>query len=90
MNLKPALILPMLALVVLAYTQPAFAYIDPGTGTLLLQGLLGGVAGAVIVGKLYWTRIKDFVSSTFSRKRASEPEISAEESPAEAGHLPPG
>lgn len=33
-------------------------YLDPGTGSMILQALAGGVAGAMVVGKLYWARIK--------------------------------
>lgn len=35
----------------------AIAYIDPGTGSLLLQALAGGFAGVAVVGKLYWRRL---------------------------------
>ena len=48
---------------------PAYAYLDPGTGSMLVQMLLGGVAGALVVGKLYWHRIKAF----FGRGPASSP-----------------
>jgi hypothetical protein len=34
------------------------AYLDPGSGSMLLQALAGGVAGFAVVGKLYWHRIK--------------------------------
>ncbi len=34
----------------------AHAYLDAGTGSMILQVLLGGVAGAMIAGKLYWHR----------------------------------
>jgi len=33
-------------------------YLDPGAGSMILQALAGGVAGIVVVGKLYWGRIK--------------------------------
>lgn len=46
------------------FTPPAHAYLDPGTGSMLLQLLLGGVAGVLVVGKLYWARVKGF----FGRK----------------------
>jgi len=36
----------------------ARAYLDPGTGSFLLQMLLGGIAGLAVVGRLYWTRLK--------------------------------
>ncbi len=38
----------------------AQAYIDPGTGSLLLQGLIGAVAGVMVAASLYWTKIKRF------------------------------
>jgi hypothetical protein len=34
------------------------AYLDAGSGSLLLQALAGGVAGIAVVGKLYWRRFK--------------------------------
>ena len=38
----------------------AQAYIDPGTGSLLLQGLIGAVAGVMVAASLYWSKIKRF------------------------------
>lgn len=40
---------------------PAWAYLDPGTGSMLLQLLIGGVAGALVVVKLYFWRLKAFL-----------------------------
>ena len=34
----------------------AQAYLDPGNGSMLLQLLLGGVAGLSVICKLYWRR----------------------------------
>jgi hypothetical protein len=39
-------------------TQPAYAYLDPGTASLLLQGIIGGVAAAITVVSLYYNRLK--------------------------------
>jgi hypothetical protein len=38
----------------------AHAYLDPGSGSMLLQLLLGGVTGVVVIAKLYWQRVKGF------------------------------
>ena len=46
----------------LVFSLPAFAYVEPGTGSMLLQGLLAGAAGLVVVLKIYWYRIKGFFS----------------------------
>jgi hypothetical protein len=37
------------------------AYLDPGSGSLLLQGLIGGVASAAVFARLYWRRTKRFL-----------------------------
>jgi hypothetical protein len=37
---------------------PAYAYIDPGTGGMLVQLVTGGVAGLIVLAKLYWHRIR--------------------------------
>jgi hypothetical protein len=34
-----------------------FAYLDPGTGSMLVQILVGGVAAAAVAVKLYWYRL---------------------------------
>jgi hypothetical protein len=39
------------------WTPSAHAYLDPGTGSLLLQVLLGGVAGLVVAVRLYWHKL---------------------------------
>ena len=33
------------------------AYLDPGTGSVLLQAIVGGVAAAAVTAKLYWRRL---------------------------------
>ena len=43
-------------LLVGASTSSAYAYLDPGTGSIILQVLLGGAAGVALVGKLYWQK----------------------------------
>jgi hypothetical protein len=35
-------------------TSSAHAYLDPGTGSILFQVLLGGIAGLAVAVKLYW------------------------------------
>jgi hypothetical protein len=42
-------------------TQSAHAYLDAGTGSMILQLLLGGIAGLAIAGKLYWHKLLTLV-----------------------------
>jgi hypothetical protein len=39
----------------------AFGYLDPGTGSLILQSIVGGVAAAVVFGKFWWRRVLEFL-----------------------------
>ncbi len=48
----------MVAVVLFASTGNAHAYLDPGTGAILLQGAIGAIAGALFVAKSYWWKIK--------------------------------
>ena len=41
--------------------RPA-SYLDPGSGSYLLQLLIAGALGAAFAVRLYWTRIKGFFS----------------------------
>jgi hypothetical protein len=43
---------------VFVWVPPAYAYLDPGTGGMMLQLLLGGVAGIGVLGRLYWSRFR--------------------------------
>lgn len=46
----------------------AHAYLDPGTGSLILQLIIGGAIAAAATVRLYWTRVKDIARRLFSFK----------------------
>jgi hypothetical protein len=48
------------------------AYLDPGSGSMLVQLLLGGVAGAAVVMKLGWERFKDVFRSKAKQTKPNE------------------
>ena len=52
---NPHVILALLAL--LANPLAAHAYVDPGAGSMLLQLLLGGAAGAFVFFRLFKQRL---------------------------------
>ena len=54
MNMLPILTLLFATLL----SSTAWAYLDPGSGSMLLQVVLGGVAAVGVVAKLYWHRLK--------------------------------
>jgi hypothetical protein len=59
------------ALLLLA-TQPVYAYLDPGTGSMLLQVILGGIAAVGVALKLFWHKIR--VAVGLGKKTSAEDE----------------
>jgi len=49
--------------------QNVHAYIDPGTGSLIIQILIGGAVGGLFLIKMYWKKVKAFFVKVFSRVR---------------------
>ena len=45
----------------------AYAYLDPGSGSLLLQMFIAFIAGSIFMIKLYWGRIRNFFTNTSSK-----------------------
>ena len=41
--------------------RDAHAYLDPGTGSLLIQILVGAVLGASLTVKMWWFRVKEMI-----------------------------
>ena len=64
--------------VFLFFVEDAFAYLDPGTGSMILQMLIGGIAAAIFTVKLYWFRIKEFFSN-FGKASETEADGSDEQ-----------
>lgn len=38
-----------------------FAYLDPGSGSMIVQAVVGGVAAVAVAGKFYWRRFLGFI-----------------------------
>ena len=66
--------LVVLALVCLAFPRPAYAYLDPGTGSYILQMILAALLGAAFAVKLFWKNIKTFFKNLFSGEEVDEEE----------------
>jgi hypothetical protein len=60
-------------LLVLAAETRVDAYLDPGSGSMLVQLLLGGVAGAAVIMKLGWQRFKDMFRSSSAKEHETKP-----------------
>lgn len=47
--------------------NPAYAYIDPGSGSYLFQIMLASLVGAVFAVKTYWVKIKEIARKLFHK-----------------------
>ena len=50
-----------LAISLLCFVPTADAYLDPGSGSFIIQMIIASVAGAAYALKMYWNRIKAYV-----------------------------
>jgi hypothetical protein len=62
-------LLAVLALLLLV--REAHAYLDPGTGSYILQILIAGLFGALFMLKVFWGRIAGFFGKGSSESEAS-------------------
>jgi hypothetical protein len=56
--------------------RTVLAYLDPGSGSMILQIIAGGLAAVAVTAKLYWNRILRFL-----RIRKDEPESTSAAEP---------
>ena len=47
-------------------------YLDPGSGSYLLQLLIASVMGALLMLRVYWSRVKGFVLGLFGKSTPEE------------------
>jgi len=59
----------LITLSILFISTPAYAYLDPGSIGLFIQGLIAGILGIVGVFAYQWQRIKLFFSKFFTKKK---------------------
>ncbi len=55
-------------LLVTFYTNPVFAYLDPGTGNIILQAIIGGIAAGATFISVYWQKLKNFFKKNKKEK----------------------
>ena len=67
----------------LFFPKKAHAYIDPGTGSMMLQALIGGIAAGLVIIRLYWTKLKEF----FLSRSAQEPQSQDKESESDSKRM---
>tara|TARA_B110000495_G_C22416307_1_gene264039 strand:+ start:148 stop:441 length:294 start_codon:yes stop_codon:yes gene_type:complete len=51
------------------FVSDAYAYLDPSSGTMAIQAILGVLVGAGIAIKIYWEKIKFRLSNKFMKPK---------------------
>ena len=59
-------------ILVMTFSRNAYAYLDPGTGSYMLQILVAAFAATFFAIKHYWMQIKAFINSIFKRNEKSD------------------
>lgn len=57
----------LFALFYLMLPQKAYAYLDPGTGSYILQLIIASLLGASFAIKVFWKSIKTFFANFLSK-----------------------
>ncbi len=65
--MRPVLLI-LLLLTLWLPARDAHAYLDPGTGSFLLQAVIAVVMGALLSLKLYWQQLKSFFAGKRDRR----------------------
>ena len=60
--MKPVLIILVLLFTTSFFVSDAYAYLDPGTGSVVIQAIIGTLVGVVITLKIYWFKLKEKLS----------------------------
>ena len=58
----------VLAILYLVTLKNTYAYIDPGSGSYLLQIVAAGLLSSIFIIKKFWVNIKNFISSHLKLK----------------------
>jgi len=61
-------VLVLICVMILVEPRQAYAYLDPGTGSLLIQMLIGGVIAGLYTIKMYWYQLKSFIKRILGKE----------------------
>ena len=50
-------------------SEVVLAYLDPGTGSMIIQALIAGLVGAAFAIKIFWHKIKSGLARLFGKSR---------------------
>ncbi len=61
------------------FSESAYAYLDPGTGSMILQGLIAAIALSAVTIKMYWHKLLAFFKRGNDKKSEAPPAEDSQE-----------
>jgi hypothetical protein len=56
----------------LSLSTNAYAYFDPGMGSIIIQGIIGALAATTLTIKIYWKKIRDFFKKKINKNKKKD------------------
>ncbi len=63
------LIIFLFSILYLSFPQKVYAYLDPGSGSYIIQMIIGAFLTGLFIMKLLWNKIKLFFNNLFSKEK---------------------
>ena len=75
----PKLTRSLILLATRAYAPAALAYLDPGTGSMIMSAIIGLFATAALAIKTYWYRLKRLITRRPAESETGQQDGQADE-----------
>ena len=62
----------LFSLLYLVFPGRVYAYLDPGTGSYILQLAIAALLGGSVMIKIYWKKIRTYLANLFSKKQKDD------------------
>ena len=58
----------LIILSIITFPKYSYAYLDPGTGSIILQAIIGFIAAGITTISINWSKFKSLISRIFNKK----------------------
>jgi hypothetical protein len=72
MKIRNPLVAILVGTALLLLSSPAYAYIDPGTGSMIIQAVAAAILGSLAFIKIFWRRLRTLFRPHNGRQAPSE------------------
>ena len=55
-----------------SFLPDIIGYLDPGTGSIILQAIIGFIVATIAAVSFYWNKFKMFILKIFKKEKKSE------------------